>query len=35
VQHRDFFREALAKQQADQTLTPVAECSIEFILRRE
>jgi SAM-dependent methyltransferase len=35
VQHRDFFREALAKQQVDQTGNTVAECSIEFILRRE
>jgi ubiquinone/menaquinone biosynthesis C-methylase UbiE len=31
---RDFFREPLLKQKFDQTLTPVAECSIEFILRK-
>jgi SAM-dependent methyltransferase len=29
---RDFFREQLGE--LDQTLTPVAECGIEFILRR-
>lgn len=31
---RDFFREALAAQGADQTRTPVAECCIEFILQK-
>lgn len=30
---RDFFREALAEN-VDQTLTPVAECAIEFVLRK-
>jgi len=30
---RDFFRDALIGQM-DQTLTPVAECAIEFILRK-
>lgn len=30
---RDFFREALVGK-SDQTLTPVAECAIEFILRK-
>jgi SAM-dependent methyltransferase len=30
---RDFFREGLQKPR-DQTLTPVAECAIEFILRK-
>jgi SAM-dependent methyltransferase len=28
---RDFFREELAAQGIDQTQTPVAECSIEFV----
>lgn len=31
---RDFFREGLLIQQIDQTLTPVAECAIEFVLRK-
>jgi SAM-dependent methyltransferase len=31
---RDFFREALVPRQVDQTLTPVAECAIEFIVRK-
>jgi ubiquinone/menaquinone biosynthesis C-methylase UbiE len=31
---RDFFREILLKQKFDQTLTPVTECSIEFIFRK-
>jgi SAM-dependent methyltransferase len=31
---RDFFRESLAAQKLDQTKTPVAECCIEFILRK-
>jgi SAM-dependent methyltransferase len=30
---RDFFREGLEKPR-DQTLTPVAECAIEFVLRK-
>jgi len=34
VLHRDFYREALRQQGADQTLTPVAECAIEFILQK-
>ena len=34
VLHRDFFDEALAANKPDQTLTPVAECAIEFILRK-
>ena len=29
---RDFFRESL--MEIDQTLTPVAECAIEFVLRK-
>lgn len=32
--HRDFFRDSMAAQGADQTCTPVAECSIEIIWRR-
>ena len=35
VLQRDFFSEAAAAHSADQTLTPVAECCIEFVLRRE
>jgi SAM-dependent methyltransferase len=31
---RDFFREQLAGQKIDQTLTPVAECAIEVIWRK-
>lgn len=31
---RDFFREGLLIQRIDQTMTPVAECAIEFILRK-
>lgn len=31
---RDFFREALVAKKLDQTLTPVAECGIEFILQK-
>lgn len=31
---RDFFRDHLAKEKVDQTLTPVAECSIEIIWRK-
>jgi len=31
---RDFFREAWVAEQIDQTRTPVAECSIEIILRK-
>jgi SAM-dependent methyltransferase len=31
---RDFFRDALAAKKIDQTKTPVAECSIEFVLRK-
>ncbi len=31
---RDFYREAMAAEGVDQTLTPVAECSIEIILRK-
>lgn len=34
VLHRDFYRESLRQQGADQTLTPVAECAIEFILQK-
>lgn len=30
---RDFFNDAV-KQELDQTLTPVAECAIEFVLRK-
>jgi len=29
--HRDFYREALRERGLDQTGTPVAECSIEFV----
>lgn len=31
---RDFFRDNLAAELPDQTLTPVAECAIEFIARK-
>lgn len=31
---RDFFRPALREQFVDQTMTPVAECAIELILRK-
>lgn len=31
----DFFREALRLRKYDQTLTSVAECSIEFIVRKK
>lgn len=31
---RDFYRNELAAQNIDQTLTPVSECAIEFIFRR-
>jgi SAM-dependent methyltransferase len=31
---RDFFREELAARGEDQTMTPVAECSIEFVLSK-
>jgi len=31
---RDFFRDAWVPQGVDQTRTPVAECAIEFILRK-
>lgn len=34
VLQRDFYRDELARRQLDQTQTPVAECSIEMILRR-
>ncbi|MBL8700845.1 MAG: class I SAM-dependent methyltransferase [Alphaproteobacteria bacterium] len=34
VQLRDFFRPALAAKGFDQTRTPVAECAIEFVLRK-
>ncbi|MBT4836246.1 MAG: methyltransferase domain-containing protein [Methylococcales bacterium] len=30
----DFYRENLRKQNIDQTITPVAECAIEFIARK-
>ncbi|MEW6500661.1 MAG: methyltransferase domain-containing protein [Thermodesulfobacteriota bacterium] len=31
---RDFYRDAWVAEQIDQTRTPVAECSIEIILRK-
>lgn len=31
---RDFYRDAWASERIDQTRTPVAECSIEIILRK-
>lgn len=31
---QDFYRTELRSKSVDQTLTPVAECSIEFILRK-
>ena len=31
---RDFFRDAWVAENIDQTRTPVAECSIEIILRK-
>jgi SAM-dependent methyltransferase len=31
---RDFYRDGLVQEGVDQTLTPVAECSIEWILRK-
>ena len=31
---RDFFRDAWVVEKIDQTMTPVAECSIEIILRK-
>lgn len=34
VLHRDFYRASLCEQGMDQTLTPVAECAIEFVLRK-
>ena len=30
----DFYRDVWAAEKIDQTLTPVAECSIEIILRK-
>jgi ubiquinone/menaquinone biosynthesis C-methylase UbiE len=30
----DFFRQELAARQLDQTMTPVAECAIEFVWRK-
>ena len=34
ILHRDFYRPVLRESAVDQTLTPVAECSIEMILRK-
>ena len=31
---QDFYREALRQRGMDQTLTPVAECGIEWIARK-
>jgi len=31
---RDFFREALTPKKIDQSMTPVAECAIEFVVRK-
>lgn len=31
---RDFFRDTWVAERVDQTMTPVAECSIEIILRK-
>lgn len=34
VLHRDFYREDLRGRSVDQTLTPVAECAIEFVFQK-